>query len=90
MKYHSGVSQDNKAPVGALVVQPQQRSTKITELRKDLGYIRRHLGHMFTLTEQAEQPDLRQQLLDDYRQMRESLNAVGARITSLEGSDHGA
>jgi hypothetical protein len=54
-------------------------------VRRDLGYMRRHLNHLFSLTEESERPDIRGAMLDDLREIRAVLSAVGARITSLEG-----
>ena len=50
--------------------QPKSHPPMITELRHDLGYLRRHLNHMFSLTEETERPDLRGTLLDDLREIR--------------------
>jgi hypothetical protein len=50
--------------------QPRRTAALITELRHDLGYLRRRLNHMFSLTEETERPDLRGTLLDDLRKIR--------------------
>jgi hypothetical protein len=46
--------------------------------------MRRHLNHLFVLTEETERPNLRGAMLDDLRELRASLSAVGADIQSLE------
>jgi hypothetical protein len=63
----------------------ERSQPEIKELRRDLGYPRRHLNHLFTLTETRERPDLRGAMLDDLREIRGLLSVVGAHISNLEG-----